>query len=304
MDAQKNTPRASRADKSAGAKRVAEATSRTKSQLAATSSATAQGGATADIKAATIAEAEVKTGNSVGARNATTQSATVGTATGAAASGKSGTSTRLALGPKRAGNRQQAGAGGQGKAGADKPSLKAASHKTNKHGKQGAAGSSAGEESADSPAAENAELVPASTDTAAPKPLTAVGEPSKLVLKMWNAAPNQKIVLPDKLNLELLKDLTDLPVGNVTLTDAQREQIRKMLEGQKLTQIKGLDRALLKKWSTPPKQAERASEDKAEDFDLTAEEKKARKPRAGAPRGNRAKTAVKPREKFAALPEG
>jgi hypothetical protein len=50
----------------------------------------------------------------------------------------------------------------------------------------------------------------------------------------------------------LLKDLTDLPVGAVTLTDAQREQIRKMLEGQKLTQIKGLDRALLKKLVDAP----------------------------------------------------
>jgi hypothetical protein len=69
------------------------------------------------------------------------------------------------VGPKRLAASLKAGAGTQAKTGftklsADKPSAKAANAKGNKSGKQGAAGSSVGEETAESPADEKAELAP------------------------------------------------------------------------------------------------------------------------------------------------
>jgi len=123
---------------------------------------------------------------------------------------------------------------------------------------------------------------------------------AKVVLKNWNAAPGQKIVLPDKLDLSLLKDLKALPVSNVTLTTEQREQIRKLLEGQNLKQIAGLDKTLLKKLIDASKKADRAPEDdKAEDFDL---EKQKAKKKAGTPRTQGKRDLRPPRDVFATMP--
>ena len=76
------------------------------------------------------------------------------------------------------------------------------------------------------------------------------------VAKMWNVPPGQKIVLPNGLKLVMPKELPVL-TSVAPLSAEQLAQLRKMLEGQNLQQMKGVTKEQLKKMLAARQQSER-----------------------------------------------
>lgn len=110
------------------------------------------------------------------------------------------------------------------------------------------------------------------------------------VAKMWAVSPNQKLVLPDGMKLELPPNLPVVP-GSALLTDEQLAQLRKLLLSQKLRQMKGLTKEQLKKMLAARKDSERPRSAAA----LAS---------AAQPTAKKTETAAKPRSKTETKPRG
>jgi hypothetical protein len=76
--------------------------------------------------------------------------------------------------------------------------------------------------------------------------------------KMWSVPPGQKIVLPEGLKLVMPKELPVL-TSVAPLSREQLAQLRKLLQGQNLQQMKGLTKEQLKKMLAARKDAEQVA---------------------------------------------
>ncbi|MBV9868682.1 MAG: hypothetical protein JO316_25275 [Abitibacteriaceae bacterium] len=135
----------------------------------------------------------------------------------------------------------------------------------------------------------------------APKPQTSNYIMPK-VAKMWTVRPNQKLVLPKDLKLNMPANLPIVP-GVKPLTPEQIEELRKLLHQQNLKQMKGLSREQLKKFLQARKDTERPKPTDLSKAGSTDSEKKDQKQPAR-PKPRRPRVAREHPEGGAALPAG